>query len=240
MEQEQEYNETNPFAKLILVAMLLFVLYACYQPTEVKPKSVAVKPKSTVTPTLDTTLLDNADFVVRAYQTVREGGIKFRFEAVNKQSGAVLSGVSYQYTNLNTAVPININGNYFVGLNNDGGTTRANVTLSRNGVTKSREFWSNTGNHDGHSITCEDNVNSLTSSSYAVGVNSVITLTWGGTFASGQTLNWYGDENAYTELSRTDKTITIRVNQFPFWIQAQPTAVVSNNYCHGWTGIYFC
>lgn len=249
-EDEQEYDDKKPLiGRIVFVLMLCFVLYACFTPsTQPKPKPTTAKKVIINTYPYpsgggsnggggaggDTTSID---FVVRAFQTIREGGVKFRFEALAKSTGSVLDGVTYTFTNLEPSIPIVNHGNYFIGQNNDGGNTRANVTLARNGISKTREWYSSTGNHDGHSINCDDNQNNLISSNYSVAQNSIITLTWQGTFADGQSLLWYGD--SFDEINRTDKTITIKLNQFPFWIQAQPTAVSSNNFCHGWTGIYF-
>ncbi len=182
--------------------------------------------------------IDTREFDIRVFQTIREGGVKFRFQAIKKINGHAMDTVKFSYQNLEPAIPIKINGNTVVGLNNDGGRTRVRATLvSRDGISKTIDVWSDTGNHDGQSTNCNDNEDYLVATNHHPEINSVITITWMGTLEKNQFLNWFGDN--FVLISRTDKTITLQLKTFPFWIQAQPTAVPSNNYCHGWTGLYF-
>lgn len=232
--------------KLLGFGALAAFLYACFAPTPQPQTKTAETPKTTdknknigggngggtVPPTVSA-----IDFNIRAFQSCMNNGVVTKYEAISRTTGEVLTDVSFEFVNLES-VAIQSNYNYCTVLNHDGGNGRYIAKLSRAGILKQREFYFSTCNHDGHETNCPENTNNVICSNYGATNGDTITLTWQGNFAAGQALNWYGD--GWNEISRTDKTVTIQLTSFPAWIQAQPTAVSSNGFCHGWTGIYFC
>jgi hypothetical protein len=176
---------------------------------------------------------------IKVNNECREGGMKFEFMPFTPNTNISEYRMSIQ--SLSPEIEYRFSGNTLITKNNlpDNGNANFILRVAKDGYNDFvYQGYTSTCEHDNAPINCPENDNNVILDKDYYNVGETFTATWTGTLLPTQTLNWYNEHVA--DVSRTEKSFTGRITEFPAHIQAQPSSLPDGSRpCHGATRVEF-